>query len=192
MVRDYSDSDETSVRRIGDAIDGTAFFPGGHGLWRGMTAHGPLPETFPDQPVMIVGHNFAKVTDYERWQKRGIELVRGTTWAKLREYLEVAQLAAEECFFTNALMGLQPHKALGALKTTDLFRSECRCFLAEQISIVQPRLIVALGPVARADLAEISSKVPILSLMHPYATIRHPRLPAKQGRLLKEQLRRLT
>ena len=34
-------------------IDGTAFFPGGSGLWRGLEPYGKLPEEFPESPVML-------------------------------------------------------------------------------------------------------------------------------------------
>jgi len=89
---------------------------------------------------MFIGHNFDKVTGYRNSLKRGIELISGATWRKLREYISVAGLTPELSFFTNALMGLQPAGSLGPLKTTDRFRHECRMFLHEQIAIVRPWL----------------------------------------------------
>ena len=86
------------------------------------------------------------------------------------------------------LMGLQPTKALGKLKTTGVFREECRAFLAEQIAIVEPRLIVALGEVARVDLAEMMAGVDIMTLMHPYRANMDARLPEVEGRRLRAAL----
>jgi len=189
VVTDYDDGDPESVRRVGEPIDGTAFFPGGHGIWRGRDPHGPLPAYFPDRPVMFVAHNFDKVAGYERSRKRGVEALGAATWKNLVSYISFAGLHPEECFFTNALMGLQPSKALGKLKTTTLFREQCRVFLGEQIAFVQPRLIVALGAVAREDLAGIPAACGALSLMHPYAANMNKAVPAGEGRRLANALR---
>ncbi len=51
-------------RRLKDLIDGTAFFPGGAGVWRGARNGGPLPEQFPVAPVMFVAHNFDSAKAY--------------------------------------------------------------------------------------------------------------------------------
>ena len=188
IVRDYDNGDPSGVQRVGAPIDGTAFFPGGHGLWRGTEPHGPLPEFFPRNPVMFVGHNFDSVRGYERSRQRGIELIRNTTWAKLLQYIAAAGLSPEECFFTNALMGLQPATSVGRLKTTELFRAECRQFLSEQVRIVRPRAIAALGPVAAQDLDRLDTGLPVIALKHPYATIRLPDLAVTEGARLKSLL----
>jgi uracil-DNA glycosylase len=188
VVTDYDADDPESVRRVGEPIDGTAFFPGGHGIWRGRNPHGPLPTYFPDRPVMFVGHNFDKVAGYERSRKRGVEVLGAATWKNLLSYISFAGLDPAECFLTNALMGLQPSKALGKLKTTTLFREQCRTFLSEQIALVQPRLIVALGAVARADLAGIPAACDALTLMHPYAANMDKAAPAAEGQRLADAL----
>lgn len=188
IVRDYDDGDPDGVQRVCEPIDGTAFFPGGHGLWRGTKPHGPLPEFFPNAPVMFVGHNFDSVRGYRRSQERGIELVRNTTWVKLLQCIAAAGLRPEECFFTNALMGLQPKASVGTLKTTERFRAECRQFLSEQVRIVRPRAIAALGPVAAQDLERLKTRVPVIALKHPYATIRLPDLAETEGARLRNLL----
>ena len=188
IVRDYGERDPNSVKRVGEPIDGTAFFPGGHGLWRGSDAHGPLPSTFAANPVMFVAHNFDKVAGYERSRKKGIESLGAATWKNLLAYLKFARLDPADCFFTNALMGLQPTKALGKLKTTELFREQCRAFLVEQVEIVRPGLVVALGEVARADLAEIPAGAGAVTLMHPYRANMDRALPEIEGRRLRAAL----
>jgi len=188
IVSDYDDADPDGVRRIGEPIDGTAFFPGGHGVWRGRNPHGALPTYFPERPVMFVAHNFDKVAGYQRSRRRGIESVTAATWKNLLAYLSVAGLTPEDCFFTNALMGLQPSKALGKLKTTPLFRAQCRTFLSEQIATVRPRLVVALGAVAKADLAGIPTAQGALMLMHPYAANMDKAAPGIEGAKLRAAL----
>jgi hypothetical protein len=41
-----------NARPICGRVDGTAFFPGGVGLWRGVTPQGEIPRYFPTKPVM--------------------------------------------------------------------------------------------------------------------------------------------
>ncbi len=137
---------------------------------------------------MFVAHNFDKVEGYERSLKRGVESLGAATWKNLLAYFAFARLDPAECFFTNALMGLQPSKALGKLKTTVLFREQCRAFLSEQIAIVQPRLIVALGEVAKADLAGLHAARGALTLMHPYAANMDKTAPAAEGMKLRTAL----
>jgi len=190
IVVDYQDADPDGVRRVGEAIDGTGFFPGGDGLWRGDEPHGAMPEWFPKNPVMFVGHNFDKVSGYERSLARGIEVINGPTWRKLREYVFHAGLVPGECFFTNALMGLQPIHSRGPLRTTARFRTECREFLRHQIAIVQPRAIIALGPVAAADLEGLEAPIPMLDLMHTYASIRRSEISQIEGARLRAFLQK--
>jgi hypothetical protein len=87
--------------RIDDRIDGTAFFPSGAGLWRGLSDHGQMPTDFPSAPLMILGHNFDKVSAFRASCRRGIELMEGGTWLVLRRCLESARVKPEECFFSN-------------------------------------------------------------------------------------------
>jgi len=188
VVRDYDDSDPDGVRRVGEPIDGTAFFPGGHGVWRGLEPHGPMPEHFPDVRVMFVGHNFDSVLGYQRSCRRGIEVIRGVTWRRLLEYVHHAGLQPEQCFYTNALMGLQPTRSVGPLKTTELFRDQCRSFLREQIDVVKPAVIAALGNVAAGELANVRTSVPVLTLMHPRASIRRMDLAQCEGERLRQSL----
>lgn len=46
IVRDYDDTDPDGVKRLGEPIDGTAFFPGGHGVSKERSPPGPLPADF--------------------------------------------------------------------------------------------------------------------------------------------------
>jgi len=90
--------------RVGRVINGTAFFPGGTGLWRGVQPRGESPSYFPASPVMVLGHNFDKVAGHEGSCKRGIELMNGPTWHVLLRYLERAGVEPSDCFFTNVFV----------------------------------------------------------------------------------------
>lgn len=156
-----------NVVRVGPPIEGTAFFPGGTGLWRGREPFGELPAFCPQSPVMLIGHNFDSVAGYEQSLKRGIERLGSPTWRYLLAYLEEGRLQPDECFFTNALMGLQPLSARGKFAVSEEFREESRRFLEWQIRFMAPRLVVLLGNDALREYRQIASAAPWIALRHP-------------------------
>lgn len=165
MVVSYQST--ANVIRVGPPIDGTAFFPGGVGLWRGREPFGELPTHFPQSPVMLIGHNFDSVAGYEKSLKRGIERLGSPTWRYLLAYLEEARVPPDDCFFTNALMGLQPVSARGKFAVSDEFREESRRFLEWQIAFIVPRLVVVLGNDALTEYRQIACPAPWIGLRHP-------------------------
>jgi len=156
--------------RIEDLIPGTAVFAGGSGLWRGPHCFGPLPDFFPESPVLILGHNFDSEAGYQSSRQRGGELQSSHTfWGVLLAYLKQVDIRPNQCFFTNALMGLKPGKATGKMPTTPEFELQCLQFLQRQIQIVRPRFILALGGEASKRLAKIHPPMPWHQSMHPSA-----------------------
>ena len=168
IVTDYGALKRTNDQ-IGTIIQGTAVFPGGSGLWRGDMPFGALPEDFPDQPVMFVAHNFDKDASYQQSLARGIERMTDEFWKNLRAYIHGASLREEQCFFTNALMGLQSMKATGPMNASTLFRQQCRAFMQRQIEIVNPRCIAILGADAAQELRQVHIAVAHDQLLHPSA-----------------------
>ena len=158
---------------VGNQVDGTAFFPGGTGLWRGLEAYGKLPDEFPEAPIMFLGHNFDSVKGHKDSCTRGIERMNTGTWHFLIRYLAAAELDPAGGFYTNAFVGLQPKNANGTLYANEEFYQECRAFLIEQISIVRPRLIVALGQNAARELDLVIGRLPLLQSM-PSIQLMHP------------------
>jgi uracil-DNA glycosylase family 4 len=148
-------------------IEGTAFFPGGIGLWRGLDPYGEALFGFPTSPVMILGHNFDKVAGLEASWKRGVEKMAGATWLILRRYLQTAGVDESECFFTNVLVGLQPLKSPGKMVADDDYYEECRTFLHEQIRLIKPRLVATLGKPAKAQYLLSACDTPYVGLVHP-------------------------
>src|SRR4051794_39404362 len=78
------------VERIPTPIVGTAFFPGGFGLWN-PTGERPLP-AFPTGGVMILGHDFHSEAGYRQSLERGFESPAQRTWSNLRAVLEAAKI----------------------------------------------------------------------------------------------------
>ncbi len=136
----------TGVSPIPVRIPGTAFFPGGDGLWlpEGATERPPMPVG----KVMVLGHSFDSEAGYRRSLIKAGENLKGPTWRNLLKVLDEAGIPPGHCFFTNFFMGLfagdKPiGKFPGARDTR--FVEWCRAFLVEQIAVQKPKLILALG-----------------------------------------------
>ncbi len=151
LVTDYPDGLHMTGRTVADLIAGTACFPGGSGLWRGNGLGGPLPDNFPERPIMFVGHNFDSVAAYGRAVQQKGE-VDSTFWRNLKEFLgNAGPLDPSDCFFSNALMGLKPDKPDGKMPPCKAYRHQCQQFLVSQVRIVRPRAVVTLGGEAEAQ-----------------------------------------
>jgi hypothetical protein len=126
-------------------IKGTAFFPGGSGLYLEQRDRNIVE--FPFGGVMILGHNFDSETGFQKSLSNGSENLASGTWRSLLDLLKTASIPLEECFFTNAFMGLcqgdDNKRYLG--RGDPQFRAACLEFLKAQIKMQRPRLILALG-----------------------------------------------
>ncbi len=140
-------------------IAGTAFFPGGSGLY--LEDRNPSSLAFPFGGAMILGHNFDSELSFETSLKQGKEALKTGTWGPLIKLLHDAELPLEKCFFTNAYMGLcQGANSLKYRGRSDgPFSQACSQFLATQIATQRPRLIVTLGLYVPPFLARLSANL---------------------------------
>ncbi len=135
----------------------TAFFPGGYGLWNTVAGR-ELPQ-WPEYGVMVLGHNFSSVKEWHDIisPNNGDILDKGT-WLHLLSLLDRAGIRREQCFFTNAYMGLGD-KLVGdfsGAKNED-FVEQCESFFHIQAILQQPRLVLALGLPVHKFLSKVSS-----------------------------------
>lgn len=144
-----------------ERIRGTAFFPGGFGLW---DPDRTLPE-LPPRPVVIVGHNWGTPQDLKWARERGSEYSESwpgaerrkcSTWWNLLPILRGAGIMPEHCFFTNAFMGLKADGGsnTGGFPTNPDFEGRCRDFLSFQLCELAPSLVLAMGKPAIRLLAQ--------------------------------------
>jgi hypothetical protein len=123
---------------------GTAFFPGGLGIW---IEAGQLAK-LPFGKVMILGQDFDTETSYQRSFAVGTEVETSATWRNLRKILGEAGICLSDCFFTNVYMGLRtctkPTRSCPGKRDREFVR-QCEEFLLRQLAVMQPRLIVTLG-----------------------------------------------
>ena len=176
LVVTYPDKVERTGKTLDELVAGTAFFPGGTGLWRGRMPGGPLPEHFPEKPIMFVAHNFGNLASLqEAIRNRGeAHSTFANLWTNLLCFLEHAKpLTSAECFFTNALMGLKPDGRSGKMPHCEAYESQCLHFLARQAQIVEPRGIVILGDDAKIPWRRARRQYPFLRAI-PSVEIMHP------------------
>jgi len=132
------------VVEVPDRIRGTAFFPGGAGLWQTGMQLPPMPVG----GLMVLGHNFDSLAGFKRSLAHAGENLRGPTWRNLLQLLDEVGISPERCFFTNVYMGLiDGPSAVGRFPGASeaAFVERCLRFLGEQITVVQPALILTLG-----------------------------------------------
>lgn len=138
-------------------IRGTSFFPGGWGLWNPEGSTNLPP--FPKGKVMILGQDFHSETGYKASVLRGAESMLQPTWRNLLALLRAAGIGPETCFFTNVFMGLRAGSATTGVfpgATDSHFVAHCRSFLARQLEMQRPNLVVTLGMHAPAILSPLS------------------------------------
>lgn len=112
----------------------------------------------PKNGTLVLGHNFSNVKSYHKVVKHGGEMDRPGTWPVLISFLITCGISLEECFFTNAFMGLmETNSSVGTHEghRDPNFREACKRVLAASIEMQQPRLILTLGPYARRFLGEV-------------------------------------
>jgi len=164
MVTHYDDQ----AIKIAKRIDGTAFYPGGVGLWRGLHTKGPMPDYFPKDPVIMLAHNFDAELLFNDSVDRGIEKMDSGTWKGLLQYLSISGLAPERCFFTNVFVGLKPgRKSRGPYGGSGEHKKQCRDFLEYQLRRTCPCLVAVLGTPAWEQFNMLECSYPYVSLQHP-------------------------
>jgi Uracil DNA glycosylase superfamily len=173
-VTSYHQTVKRTSCTIDGLIAGTACYPGGAGLWRGEANGGPLPECFPQSPVMFVAHNFDSNRGFAlSFARRGE--AGGEFWQRLLGMIAGAGLSPDECFFTNALMGLKPGRAEGDMPSVAGYKDQCQHYLKQQVEIVKPRAVIALGVkaekyVSLLDCSSLAAKHPKHRHFHQLAT----------------------
>src|SRR4029077_17009533 len=108
--------------------------------------------------VLVLGHNFWNVRNYEETARKGGEVDRNPTWRELLRLLKDCDIDVQCCFFTNAFMGLlEAERAVGSVRghSDEYFLSGCRRVLRESLNLQRTALVLALGPKAAQFLGRI-------------------------------------
>ena len=104
-----------------------------------------------DVDVMVLGQDFDTLANYKKIHEIEGEITKNKTWQNLKTLLGELKIDFDNCFFTNAYMGLRSDskKNTGASpaskKAATQFASECYVFFKRQLHIVKPKLVLVLG-----------------------------------------------
>lgn len=135
---------------VRDIIPAPAFFPGG----LGCVSEAALNSASCVGGVMFIGQDFGTVEYTENVLASGQGEAASVTWSVLLKLLSAERIDPEQCFFTNALLGLRPGTVMtgNAPGWRDPRLVEAsRIALREQIRLIRPTAIFALGlPAARS------------------------------------------
>jgi hypothetical protein len=122
---------------------------------------------------LFLANDFGVLETFKKLEKTGFENV--PTWRHLKLRAVSACIPTELTFFSNAIMGLRESgTALDPRSWQKMpgFPQFCGEFLNYQLTVLQPRLTVVMGPHAKAAfdaLADKSSAGRVLYTTHPYA-----------------------
>lgn len=122
---------------------------------------------------MVVGQDFGTKATFLGLIPRGGE-ADSPTWRPLRALLSKASISLDECFFTNAWMGLRssgPETGRYVGARDNRFTRRCADFLALQIAVQRPRLIVSLGAYVPPFLSKLSPQLEAWAPWRKFATI---------------------
>jgi len=120
---------------------GPGFFPGCVGLYdidRGNT----------EKLIMVVGQDFDTKENHKKLTEEG-EVNSNPTWRNLKKLLDDIHIDKNDCFFTNAYMGLRKNalKNTGPspAKKSQPFVKQCQEFFKEQLRAINPEIVLILG-----------------------------------------------
>ncbi|MGH9627870.1 MAG: hypothetical protein ACRD7E_05970, partial [Bryobacteraceae bacterium] len=127
------------VVAVPEPIQGTAFLPGGLGLWlNGNDALRP----FPNDQIMVVGQDFNTLATYEVARKLGSEVNSSSTWRNIRRIFRELNVPLQNCFFTNFYMGLRaagPETGRFPGARDREFVKRCVRFFERQMEVARPK-----------------------------------------------------
>lgn len=145
------------VTPVPEPMSGTAFFPGGLGLWLEDSESNTTE-------VMVVGQDFNTVAAYEKARQNGTEIGTSATCRNIRTIFPELGLHLRECFFTNFYMGLResgPETGLFPGARDSNFVQLSARFFHRQLEVIRPQLIVTLGTAPLKAIGKQVFQIPI-------------------------------
>jgi hypothetical protein len=166
------DAYDENAKHLCGRVNGTSFFPGGIGLWRGLNPQGPIPDDFPVKPVMFLGHNFDNEDGFNRSKHNRIEPMNTRTWKGQQIYMNMADINPLDCFFTNFYTALQPGSSVGDMLASETLKKQCTQFCEYQIERTDPCLIAVMGKFVPDLFTHVKHSVHCIEIDHPAYPVR--------------------
>jgi len=149
-------SADTGMVEVSEQVKGIAFFPVGRGLFDDG-------ENLPKGKIMILGQDFGTLSYTQNLPQSGEDVEKNATWRNLLELISGAKISENECFFTNAIMGVREKEEKMTGKSPGMkhkgFRKKCQEFFEFQIETQKPTTIWALGMEVMRFLLPLSSEL---------------------------------
>lgn len=133
-------------------LGGVGFFPGTKGVYVG---DGKKMKDIPVGGVMVLGHDWGTVNDYENCKKLDAENIVGNrTWDGMRKFFRNLEIDLSEIYFTNFFMGLRegassvgefPGEGYPAAKNKTAYVDACRKLVRMQIVTQKPKVLIVYG-----------------------------------------------
>lgn len=135
---------------------GLAFFPVGRGLFGDG-------EDLPKGKIMILGQDFGTLSYTQNLPQSGEDIRTNATWRNLLKLIRDAKISENECFFTNAIMGVREKEEKMTGKSPGMkhegFRKKCQDFFEFQLETQKAATIWALGMEVMRFLLPLSSEL---------------------------------
>lgn len=114
-------------------------FPGGSGF---LMNSGILAGKPGEKRYMVVAHNYDGVANLNNGEN-----YKSAFWDALFIYLGGAGILREDVFLTNYYMGANPASTIGEMVShgAPTFATKCHELFEEQVMIVDPKLVIAMG-----------------------------------------------
>ncbi len=152
----------TTMEIVTGEIKGFSFFPGGKGTYYDSEESPDKSEKISDKEYMILGHDWGTLSYYNKDMNKPESKKDPTdpTCRNLKNLLEQVNIKPENCFFTNAILGVRKDIKITAKppafeKENEEFLRYCRDFFKKQVSIQRPKVIFVLGRYPAKFLAPI-------------------------------------
>lgn len=151
---DRINSYPSEMIRVSGEIQCPSFFPGGKGLID------PEDSIVSDKNVMVLGQDFDTLKNYEYLVEHSREDIRtNATWRNLLDFLKEVNIKPDDCFFSNAIMGVR--NSDNSTGKSPAFRypgfiHDCKKLFLFQLELQKPKLILVLGIQVARFLHELS------------------------------------
>jgi len=139
-----------TMKEIKGNIKGRAFFPAGKGTFDNG-------DSLSNTSIMVLGQDFDSEKNYKISLEKGQEDInKNPTWRNLCLFLTAIGKSPEDCFFTNAIMGIRKSDVSTGKSPAfkdQKFIQDCQKFFLYQIEIQKPKVIFVLGKYVAEFLA---------------------------------------
>lgn len=134
------DYDKTGMIKIKEPMDGVGFFPAFRGVNDGTA-------DISRKDFIVLGQDQDNLKGYEK-NKANKHEENSATWRNMDKLFGRVKISMDDCFFTNAIMGLRDTKkstgkSPGYRKPE--FTQACLEILEDTIKLVKPKAIICLG-----------------------------------------------